>query len=284
MSKVAVITDSTAYIPDSLLSAHNITVVPQVLIWGEETFRDGVDIMPDDFYKRLETAKVMPTTSQVSIVDMKIAFENLLDSGYDVLGIFISAKLSGTMQSATQAREMLPKAMDKIAIVDSNSTAMAMGFHVLVAARAAQGGTNLTECKKIAEEAREHTGVYFVVDTLEFLRRGGRIGGAQALLGSALNIKPILELRDGRIESVEKVRTKSKAMDRMTDLVADKVSGRTPLRLATLHANAEREARTALSAASLRLQPIESIFASVSPVIGTHAGPGTIGLAFMAGM
>lgn len=284
MSKVAVITDSTAYLPDSLLSAHNITVVPQVLIWGEETFRDGVDIMPDDFYKRLETAKVMPTTSQVSIVDMKIAFEKLLESGYDVLGIFISAKLSGTMQSATQAREMLPKAIDKIAIVDSNSTAMAMGFHVLVAARAAQEGTNLAECKKIAEEAREHTGVYFVVDTLEFLRRGGRIGGAQALLGSALNIKPILELRDGRIESVEKVRTKSKAMDRMTDLVAEKVSGRTPLRLATLHANSEKEARTALSAASLRLQPIETIFASVSPVIGTHAGPGTIGLAFMAGM
>jgi DegV family protein with EDD domain len=284
MSKVAVVTDSTAYIPDSLLLAHNITVVPQVLIWGEETFRDGVDIMPDDFYKRLETAKIMPTTSQVSIVDMKIAFERLLESGYDVLGIFISTKLSGTMQSATQAREMLPKAMDKIAIVDSNSTAMAMGFHVLVAARAAQAGTNLAECKKIAEKAREHTGVYFVVDTLEFLRRGGRIGGAQALLGSALNIKPILELRDGRIESVEKVRTKSKALDRMTDLVAEKVSSRTPIRLATLHANAESEARTTLNTASLRLQPIESIFASVSPVIGTHAGPGTIGLAYMAGM
>jgi DegV family protein with EDD domain len=284
MSKVAVITDSTAYIPDSLLSANNITVVPQVLIWGEETFRDGVDILPDDFYKRLETSKVMPTTSQVAIVDMKIAFEKLLEMGFDVLGIFISAKLSGTMQSAIQAREMLPKAMDKIAIVDSNSTAMAMGFHVLVAARAALAGTNLAECQKIAEEAREHTGVYFVVDTLEFLRRGGRIGGAQALLGSALNIKPILELRDGRIESVEKVRTKSKAVDRMTDLVAEKVSGRIPVRLATLHANAEIEAHAALNSASLRLQPVETIFASVSPVIGTHAGPGTIGLAYMAGM
>jgi DegV family protein with EDD domain len=284
MSKVAIITDSTAYIPDSILLDHHITVVPQVLIWGEETFRDGVDIMPDDFYKRLETAKVMPTTSQVAIIDMKMAFEKLLENGYDILGIFISAKLSGTMQSATQAREMLPKAMDKIAIVDSNSTAMAMGFHVLLAARAAQSGTGLIECKKIAEKAREHTGVYFVVDTLEFLRRGGRIGGAQALLGSALNIKPILELRDGRIESVEKVRTKSKAMDRMTDLVAEKVSGKTPIRLATLHANAEVEARAALNAASLRLQPIEAIFASVSPVIGTHAGPGTIGLAYMAGM
>jgi DegV family protein with EDD domain len=284
MSKVAVITDSTAYIPDSILQEHNITVVPQVLIWGDETFRDGVDIMPDDFYKRLESTKVMPTTSQVAIIDMKIAFEKLLERGYDVLGIFISTKLSGTMQSATQAREMLAKAASKIAIVDSNSTAMAMGFHVLLAARAAQSGNSLAECQKIAQEARNHTGVYFVVDTLEFLRRGGRIGGAQALLGSALNIKPILELRDGRIESVEKVRTKSKAMDRMIDLVADKVSGCTPIRLATLHANAEKEAHSALNAATLRLQPIETIFASVSPVIGTHAGPGTIGLAYMAGM
>jgi len=97
MSKVAVITDSTAYLPDSILQAHHITVTPQVLNWGEETFRDGVDIMPNDFYKRLETSKVMPTTSQVAIVDMKAAFEKLLESGYDVLGIFISSKLSGTV-------------------------------------------------------------------------------------------------------------------------------------------------------------------------------------------
>jgi DegV family protein with EDD domain len=279
MSKVAVITDSTAYLPDALLKAHHITVTPQVLIWG-----DGVDIMPEDFYKRLETSKVMPTTSQVSIGDMKAAFEKLLESGYDVLGIFISSKLSGTMQSATQALEMLPKAANNISIVDSNSTAMAMGFQVLVAARAAQDGATLAECQKLAEKARDHTGVYFVVDTLEFLRRGGRIGGAQALLGSALNIKPILELRDGRIESVEKVRTKSKAMERMIDLVAKHIAGRTPVRLATLHANAETEARAALDTAVLQLNPIETVFASVSPVIGTHAGPGTIGLAFMAGM
>jgi len=284
MSKVAVITDSTAYIPDALIKEHSITVVPQVLIWGEETFRDGMDIMPDDFYKRLETAKVMPTTSQVSILDVKIAFEKLLESGFDVLGIFISAKLSGTIQSATQARELLPKAANRISIVDSNSTSMAMGFHVLTAAKAAQAGANLTECQKLAEKAREHTGVYFVVETLEFLRRGGRIGGAQALLGSALNIKPILELRDGRIESVEKVRTKRKAIERMIDLVAQRVAGRTPVRLATLHANAEIEARAALNTAALQLQPIETVCASVSPVVGTHAGPGTVGLAFMAGM
>ena len=208
MSKVAIVTDSTAYLPDDLLKLYSITVTPQILIWGDETFQDGVDIQPNEFYQKLETSKTMPTTSQVAIVTMKAAFENLLASGYDVLGIFISAKLSGTMQSAYQAKEMLPKAGSKIVVLDSNSTSMAMGFHVLTVARAAQAGASLAECQKLAEEARKHTGVFFVVDTLEFLRRGGRIGGAQAMLGSALNLKPLLELRDGRIKSIEKVRTK----------------------------------------------------------------------------
>jgi DegV family protein with EDD domain len=284
MSKVAIVTDSTAYIPDDILKEYRITVTPQILIWGEETYQDGVDILPSEFYKKLTTAKVMPTTSQVAIVTMKSTFENLLEAGYDVLGIFLSAKLSGTMQSATQAREMLPKAAQKIVVLDSETTAMAMGFHVLSAARAAQAGASLIECKKLAKEAQNHTGVYFVVDTLEFLRRGGRIGGAQAMLGSALNIKPLLELRDGRIESVEKVRTKGKAIDRMIDLVVERTNGRTPVRLATLHANAEAEARYALEKAASLLSPIEQILASVSPVIGTHAGPGTVGLAYMAGM
>jgi DegV family protein with EDD domain len=284
MSKVAVVTDSTAYLPNDVIKKYSITVTPQILIWGNETFQDGVDIQPDEFYRKLATAKVMPTTSQVAIVTMKSTFESLLEAGFDVLGIFLSAKLSGTMQSATQAKEMLPKAAAKIVVLDSNSTAMAMGFHVLTAARAALSGASLIECQELAEKARLHTGVYFVVDTLEFLRRGGRIGGAQAMLGSALNLKPLLELRDGRIESVEKVRTKGKAVSRMIELVVERVAGRTPVRLATLHANAEEEARSALETASEQLSPIEKIMASVSPVIGAHAGPGTVGLAYMAGM
>jgi len=284
MSKVAVVTDSTAYIPDELVAKHNITVAPQILIWGNETFQDGVDIKPDEFYRRLSNSKVMPSTSQASPATLKTIFENLLEEGFDVLGIFISTKLSGTIASAEQAIAMLPKAKDKIAIFDSNSTAMALGFMVLTAARAAQAGEKLAECTELAKEAYAHTGVFFVVETLEFLRRGGRIGGAQALLGTALNIKPVLELRDGRIESIEKVRTKSKALDRIIELVVEKVAGRTPVRLATLHANAEAEARSTLEKTSAQLHPIESVFASVSPVIGTHAGPGTVGLAFMAGM
>ena len=284
MPKVAIVTDSTAYLPNDILNKFSITVTPQILIWGGETFEDGVDILPDEFYRRLKTAKVMPTTSQVAIVKMKTTFEQLLEAGYEVLGIFISAKLSGTIDSAIKAKEMLPKAVTKIAVVDSNSTSMAMGFHVLAAARAAQAGASLVECQKLAEEAQDHTGVYFVVDTLEFLHRGGRIGGAQAMLGSALNLKPLLKLRDGRIESVEKIRTKGKAINRMIDLVVEQVAGRTPVRLATLHANAASEAKSTLDEAAARLHPVEQILASVSPAIGTHAGPGTVGLAYMAGM
>lgn len=284
MSKVAVVTDSTAYLPNDLLEKYSITVMPQVLIWGDQTLQDGVDILPDEFYKRLATAKVMPTTSQVAIVTMKAAFEKLLESGYDVLGIFISSVLSGTMQSAIQAKEMLAAAASRIALVDSLSTAMAMGFHVLTAAKAAQDGADLSECQKLAYEAQKHTGVYFVVDTLEFLHRGGRIGGAQALLGSALNIKPILTLEGGKIETVEKVRTKRKALDRLVEIIVEKVDGKTPIRLATLHANAEVEARGVLESASARLNLSEKVITSVSPVIGAHAGPGTVGLAYMAGL
>ncbi|MDO9130231.1 MAG: DegV family protein, partial [Anaerolineales bacterium] len=142
----------------------------------------------------------------------------------------------------------------------------------------------LAECQKLAEKAIGHVGVFFTVETLEFLRRGGRIGGAQALLGTALKIKPVLELRDGRVESVEKVRTKSKAMERVVELVVEKVAGRTPVHLAALHANAEAEARTMLDAAVARVHPIEIVFAGLSPVVGTHVGPGTVGLAYMAGM
>jgi DegV family protein with EDD domain len=232
MNKVAVITDSTAYLPDDLLKQYAIRVIPLSIIWENETLRDGVDIQPDDFYRRLSTAKVIPTTSQVTVSAMEDAFRKLLDEGFDVLGIFISSKFSGTVESALQACNMLEESADRIAVVDSLSTTMAMGWPVLTAARAAQVGESLEACRKAAENARDHSGVLFVVDTLEFLRRGGRIGGAQALLGTALNIKPVLEMRDGRIEPLEKVRTKKKALNRVIELTAERIGSRAPVRLA----------------------------------------------------
>ncbi|HRQ24861.1 MAG TPA: DegV family protein, partial [Anaerolineales bacterium] len=133
MSKFAIVTDSTAYLPGDFVNNHGITVTPQVLIWGEETFRDGVDIQPADFYSRLMTAKVMPSTSQVSPAALQSIFQSLVDKGLDVLGIFISSKLSGTLQSAIQAKGMMEGAGAKVTLVDSQATAMAMGFQVIEA-------------------------------------------------------------------------------------------------------------------------------------------------------
>jgi DegV family protein with EDD domain len=284
MSKIALVTDSTAYIPSDLVQKHNLTVTPQVLIWGEETFQDGVDIQPGEFYARLKTAKTMPTTSQVSPATMKSTFEGLIEQGYDVLGIFISAKLSGTIQSAVQAIDMMGSAGKKVNIVDSQTTAMAMGFQVLTVARAVEAGASLADAIALAERVRGHTAVYFAVDTLEFLHRGGRIGGAQRFLGTALNMKPVLAVIDGRVEAVERIRTKGKALERILQLVKEQVAGKTPIHLATLHAAAEEEARTLLEKASNELNAKESILSSVSPVVGTHAGPGTVGLAYIAGV
>jgi DegV family protein with EDD domain len=284
MGKVAIVTDSSAYIPKDLVKNLNITVVPLVVIWGNETLEDGLDILPEQFYNRLKTAKEMPTTSQVSVPNMHKAFSGLLDQGYEVLGIFLSSKLSGTMQSATQGREELAFGKEKVTFVDSYTTAMAMGFHVTSAAKAASQGASVSECKKIAEDAQKNSGVYFVVDTLEFLHRGGRIGGGRRFLGSALNIKPILTVGDGKVEAAGSVRTKAKAVNHIVELVHDQCKGKNNVHLATLHANAEQEAKELLKTAGLGLNVVESLLSEVSPAIGTHTGPGTVGLAYLHSM
>ena len=283
-NKVAIVTDSTAYLPEEQIKQLNISVTPLSVIWGEEVQQDGVDILPHQFYERLSASKVMPTTSQVTPAVMHNTFQSLLDAGYDVLGMFISSKISGTVQSAMQALDMLDGAKENVAIVDSLSTTMALGWPVITTARAAQAGENLAECEKLAQQACKNSGVLFVVETLEFLHRGGRIGGAQALLGNVLNIKPILELRDGSIEPAGKVRTKKKAIQHVVELAAERINGRTPIRIAVTHANAETDASTLLDLAQEHFNPAETLTSSLSPVIGTHAGPGTVALNFMHGI
>jgi DegV family protein with EDD domain len=283
-NKVAIVTDSTAYLPEECLKQYNISVTPLSVIWGDRVYLDGMDILPSAFYKRLLESKVMPITSQVTPAAMQSTFQSLLEQSYDVLGIFLSSKISGTVQSAMQARDMIAGAEKKITIVDSLCTTMAMGLPVLTAARAAQAGENLAECQQVAEHACAHSGVMFVVETLEFMRRGGRIGGAQALLGTVLNIKPVLEMRAGRIEPVEKVRTKQKALQHMLDIVSDRIKGKTPIRLAVTHANTEAEALDLLESARIRFDPVETFSCPMSPVIGTHVGPGTLALNYMSGI
>jgi DegV family protein with EDD domain len=284
MSKVALVTDSTSYIPRNIRGKYPITVVPQVVIWEGQTYEDDVTITPEQFYTRLRTAKVMPSTSQVSVVNMHNAYDKLLDQGYDVLGIFLSEKLSGTWQSANLAREELKSGKEKVDFVDSRTTAMAMGFIVLEVAKAAMDGASLADCKALAEKGRDYVGVYLTVETLEFLHRGGRIGGAQRFLGTALNLKPILEVTGGRVEPVERVRTKGKALDRIVELVAERCAGKSPVRMATLHADSEADAKITLDKITALVHPVESVFAAVSPAVGANTGPGTVGLAWMAGM
>jgi len=284
MSKVTLVTDSTSYIPKEIREKYPITVVPQVVIWEGVSYEDDVTITTDQFYTRLRTAKVMPTTSQASVVNMHKAFNTLLEQGYEVLGMFVSTKLSGTYQSAMLARDELISGKDKIEIIDTETVAMALGFQVLSAARAAQDGASMADCKALADKAREHTGVYLTVETLEFLHRQGRIGGAQRFLGTALNLKPILAVEGGRIEPVERVRTRGKALERVVEIVAEKCAGKTPIRIATLHADSPNDAKVLLDKITPILNPIESIFAAVSPAVGANAGPGTVGLAYMAGM
>ena len=283
-NKVAIVTDSTAYLPEEYIQQYNISITPLSVIWGDQVYRDGVDILPDEFYKRLETSKVLPSTSQVTPAAMQSTFQSLVEQGFDVLGIFVSSKISGTFQSAVQAREMLPNLAHKIALVDSLWTTMAMGWPVLTAARAAQAGENLSECQKITENACANCGVLFIVETLEFMRRGGRIGGAQAFLGTALNIKPVLEMRNGQIEALERVRTKQKAIQRAVEIVSERIKGKAPIRIAATHSNSEKEALSLLEAARAELNPVETLCTPLSPVIGTHTGPGTLALNYMSGV
>ena len=283
MSKIALVTDSTASMPKELSDKYNISVAPQILIWGEETFEDGVNITPSEFYTRLKKATIMPSTTQVTVAKFHELYQSLLAQDYQILTVIISAKLSGTLNSALQAKAMFP-AEAPIEIVDSNTTAMAIGFHLLTIARAIKQGATLPECVALAQKAREHTGIFFAVDTLEFLHRGGRIGGATRFLGTMLNFKPILEVRDGRVEAIERVRTRRKSLSRIVELVVDQIGNRTPIRLASLHANAPEDAQAVLDEASEKLKPIETYSSEVSPVVGVHAGPGVVGLVYMAGM
>jgi DegV family protein with EDD domain len=278
MPGIQIVTDSTGYIPADLVHKYSIQVAPQILIWGDETLRDGIDILPDAFYERLKTASVMPTTSQATVADFQEFFQKAAAQGRPVLAILLSSKLSGTISSAIQAKELVPQA--QVEIIDSYATSMAMGYQVLAAARAAESGKGFADVVAVARDAVSKTGVVFVVDTLEFLHRGGRIGGASKLLGTALNLKPVLELRDGRLEPVEKIRTKTKAVSRMLDIVEERVKGKANVRLATIHAAARDEAQTLLDEAVARLRPVEAFVVEASPVVGTHAGPGTVGLAY----
>jgi DegV family protein with EDD domain len=267
--------------PPDLVQQYQIHVVPNVVNWGTKTYRDGVDITSTEFFQRRKTDPENPTTAVASIGEFRDVYAKAAESADAVLGLHLSAKLSGTYSAAEQARALL--ADKNIKVIDSNATAMALGFVVLAAARAVEAGGALDAAVAAAEATIPRVGLMFTVETLEYLRRGGRIGGAQAFLGGLLDMKPILELRDGRIEPVERVRSKKKALERLLDAVAAQNAGKSPIRLATIHAAAPEEAKALLELAKTRLNAVEAILAEASPTVATHTGPGTVGLAYCAG-
>ncbi|HEC33697.1 MAG TPA: DegV family protein [Chloroflexi bacterium] len=278
--RVAVVTDSTAYLPPDVQARLGIATIPLNVLWGQEVLKDGVDIDPSAFYQRLRSNKVMPTTSQPSAGEFVDFFRRAAEEkGTDtVVGVFISSGLSGTVASAEMAKGMLSDL--RVEVVDSRSTSMGQGFQAIAAAEAAQAGGSLEEVLEAAQQVRYRVQVLFVVDTLEFLHRGGRIGGAQRFLGTALRIKPLLELEGGKIEALEQIRTKKKALARMLEVALER-RGDTPIhRAAVIHADALEECLALKEEVRAMLEPGEIYVSEVSPVIGTHTGPGTLGVVY----
>ncbi|MDY6874043.1 MAG: DegV family protein [Chloroflexota bacterium] len=281
MKKVAIITDSSAYLPQDIVEDLGIHVVPLTLHWDGESFRDGEDIQAEEFYQRLLNSDTIPITSQTTVSEFNTVFKSLLDQDMAVFAMLISSGLSGTVESALQAKEGFGDA--PLAVMDSQLVSMALGFMVITVARAAREGASLEECQALANAVFPKIGVYFTVDTLKYLNKGGRINTAKRLLGSALNLKPIMEIRGGKIELVESVISRKKAVRRMLELVEKGIDGREPVRLAPFHAAAEADCEEMAVIAEERFNPVETIPSFVSPVIGTHTGPGTLSMAYMAG-
>jgi DegV family protein with EDD domain len=281
MAKVAIVTDSSAYLPDHIVSQYPIYVVPLTLNWDGKDYRDGVDIRADAFYQRLATSTSIPTTSQIPVFEFQQIYAKLLSEGFQVLTLPLSSGISGTLHSAKQAQALFPDA--PIEVIDTQLVSMALGFQALAAARAAKEGASLKDCAEIACDAYTKIGVYFTVDTLKYLHQGGRIGGAKHLIGTALNIKPVLEIRDGKIELVGSVISQRKAIERMVDLVEAGIGGRTPVRISVFHAGVKEQAQALQDRLTVKFNAVESILSEVSPVVGSHTGQGTIAVAYMAG-
>ncbi|MBI78954.1 MAG: EDD domain protein [Gammaproteobacteria bacterium] len=279
MGKVAIVTDSTATIPADVISDLGIHVVPLTLVWGEETYLDGVEVTAEQFYERLQSDTNFPSTTQPSALEFENVYKTIANNYDSILVITISSELSGTYNSAVQAKDMMNDI--NIEIIDTKTMSMAAGFIVLAAAKAAKEGKGLSECTSIAKEANQNVGVLVALDTLEYLHRGGRIGGARKLLGGALNIKPILTVQDGIVSESGKVRTKKKALRYLIDTVSVELEGKTNVRLSGLHASQYADCEKILGELVDIVNPTQSLITELSPVVGAHAGPGAIGIAWM---
>jgi len=276
MVQFAIITDSTAYLPADYTKKHEISVIPLNLHWDEETLRDGVDITADDFYTRLSQSSTIPTTSQPSAGKFLELYRTLGEKFESIIVAPISSGISGTRDSALLAKNEFEGVPVKV--LDTKVTAGALALIVNALVSCNEKGKSMDACEQIVSDIVESMGTYFVVDTLKYLHKGGRIGGASRFFGTALEIKPILYLNhEGKIDALEKVRTKKKAYARLKDLIIEKAAGK-KCHLALMQAQAADDAEKLKNELNGVLDCASTEIYNLSPVIGTHAGEGTLGI------
>jgi len=275
-----IVADTTSGLSGDMAQRLGIPLVPQIIHFGEESFREGIDIDQITFLKRLKTDRELPRTAAPFPGDFIAAFVDMARAGESIVCIFPSAEVSGTVRSAMTAREEFPGA--DIRIIDSRTIAGPLATMVLEADRAAKAGATADEVEALARALIPRARVFFLVDTLEYLQRGGRIGGAQALVGSILQVKPILAFRDGHIEPYEKARTKSRAFSRLKELVLAEADRGSEARLTVMHSDAPGEASALASDLQAALRAPSVMIMDLVPAIVTHAGPGTLAVGFFA--
>ena len=277
---IRIVTDSCSDLPAEAARTNGITVVPLYVIVGGETFRDGVNLNADDFYSRLVELPSLPTTSQPSVADFQEVYRRLLGEGHQIVSIHVSSKLSGTLNSAVQARESLGDAGRQIEVVDSRLAGGAQALLALSAARWADEMADHSEVARRVERSIERNHGFVVVDTLKYLAMGGRIGKAQAFLGGALQFKPIIGIRDGETYPVDRPRTRRRAQRRIVEIVRE---------LAPIHQLHLSYSTGPDNALAIRdeladlVEPELLIESRFGPVLGTHLGPNTVGVAVTQG-
>ncbi len=272
---VAIVADTCHYLPREMVREHGIHEVSLYVHWPQETVRESDIADYDAYYERLRTVPELPTTSQPSIGDFLEVYEPLLDAGEDIVSIHLAGGMSGTVRSAEQAREQLGERAERVHVIDSATACGGQGLVILAAAAAARDGAGAPAVAERALRARSELKMWFALDTLEYLRRGGRIAGAQAWLGSALKIKPILTV-ESEITPVERVRTSRRAFERMVDLLRSRAEDGADAYMVQ-HIQAPREAQELAARATEIFGREPLVVSEIGPVIGTHVGPGLLG-------
>jgi DegV family protein with EDD domain len=280
VGQIAVVTDSASSLPLEIAAAHSIAIVPIYLHWGSETYRDGVDITPEEVYRRLEEYKQIPRTAAPSVGDFLRVYMALSEEVEGIVSIHLPEKLSGVVKSARIAAELV-KEVIPVEVIDTGTAAMAAGFVALAAARVAEQGMDMVSIREVAGRVSSKATVLAMLDTLEYLQRGGRIGKAAALLGIALKIRPILYVNDHVVDVMARPRTFSQGIKAMVAEMERRV-GDHPVHVAILHANALDRAHDLRDLVEERFHCIEVFTCPFTPVMGAHTGPGVVGLAFYA--